>query len=225
MTPFYQDEWLTLFCGDAEQLLPSLLGREQVLITDPPYGRPYHSVLTAAVRLSTSAAVYGYPEELIAWCVRDGLVPREWITWYPRNKPGNSGKPLPKQCECIALFGYLPGAQSVFRERRDRNPQRALARNLDPLRSRLGDVWETKSPGLGYGEDRTERVHPNQKPFEDMKNLVAICSEVSVTVVDPYCGSGTTPLACKALRRKCIAIEKEESNCNQIVKRVRESCI
>jgi len=38
MTPYYQDEWATLYHGDCLEVVPSL-GRFDLVLTDPPYGK------------------------------------------------------------------------------------------------------------------------------------------------------------------------------------------
>jgi site-specific DNA-methyltransferase (adenine-specific) len=52
--------------------------------------------------------------------------------------------------------------------------------------------------------------HPTEKPLEIMKRLVEMLTPEGGTVLDPFCGSGTTALACKELGRNYICIEKEK---------------
>jgi DNA modification methylase len=56
------------------------------------------------------------------------------------------------------------------------------------------------------GEGNT---HPTVKPLALMKYLVTLGLPPGGTVLDPFCGSGTTALACKELGRNYICIEKE----------------
>ncbi|MFH1573365.1 MAG: hypothetical protein ABIG68_05245, partial [Acidobacteriota bacterium] len=41
MTPYYQDDAVTLYCGDCREVVPTL-GRFGLLLTDPPYGIGEH---------------------------------------------------------------------------------------------------------------------------------------------------------------------------------------
>ena len=56
------------------------------------------------------------------------------------------------------------------------------------------------------GEGNT---HPTVKPLALMKYLITLGLPPGGTVLDPFCGSGTTALACKGLGRNYICIEKE----------------
>jgi site-specific DNA-methyltransferase (adenine-specific) len=52
-------------------------------------------------------------------------------------------------------------------------------------------------------------THPTVKPLALMKYLITLGLPPGGTVLDPFCGSGTTALACKELGRNYICIEKE----------------
>ena len=54
-----------------------------------------------------------------------------------------------------------------------------------------------------------ENTHPTVKPLALMKYLITLGLPPGGTVLDPFCGSGTTALACKELGRNYICIEKE----------------
>lgn len=55
--------------------------------------------------------------------------------------------------------------------------------------------------------------HPTQKPVELCKFLINTYSNEGETILDNTCGSGTTLVAAKNLKRKCIGIEIEEKYC------------
>ena len=55
--------------------------------------------------------------------------------------------------------------------------------------------------------DRTG--HPTQKPLSLMLQLVEDFTDLGDTILDPFCGSGTTGVACLQLGRQFIGIEKD----------------
>lgn len=57
--------------------------------------------------------------------------------------------------------------------------------------------------------DNTPKEHMTEKPVALMRELVALFTMPSDTVLDPFMGSGTTGVACAQLGRKFIGIEIE----------------
>lgn len=53
-----------------------------------------------------------------------------------------------------------------------------------------------------------KKIHPFQKPEELLARLIKLSSNLGDTVLDCFCGSGSTVLAAKYLGRKAIGIEK-----------------
>jgi len=52
-------------------------------------------------------------------------------------------------------------------------------------------------------------IHPTVKPLKLMSYLVTLGSRKNDVVLDPFMGSGTTPMACVTLSRNYIGIERE----------------
>ena len=74
------------------------------------------------------------------------------------------------------------------------NPTRMLSKSN-------GDV-DNRSP--------KKNIHPTVKPLKLMSYLITLGSREGDVVLDPFMGSGTTPLAAKNMKRKYIGIEREE---------------
>ena len=65
--------------------------------------------------------------------------------------------------------------------------------------------------GNPYGRwNKIKNIHPTVKPLKLMNYLVTLGSRKGDMVLDPFMGSGTTPLACISLERKYIGIDNEE---------------
>jgi site-specific DNA-methyltransferase (adenine-specific) len=63
--------------------------------------------------------------------------------------------------------------------------------------------------------------HPTVKPVTVMHYLLTLLSSpTGGLILDPFCGSGTTALAARALNRPFIGVELEEHNCEIIANRL-----
>jgi site-specific DNA-methyltransferase (adenine-specific) len=68
----------------------------------------------------------------------------------------------------------------------------------------MKDVWTgalTSSTEKRYGK------HPTQKPVYLLERLILASTNENDIVLDPFCGSSTTGVACKRLNRNYIGID------------------
>jgi len=75
----------------------------------------------------------------------------------------------------------------------------------------LSDVWE-----IPYLNPKArERVgYPTQKPILLLERIIEIATDKGDTVLDPFCGSGTTLVAAKLLGRSAIGIDSSHEAVN-----------
>ena len=73
---------------------------------------------------------------------------------------------------------------------------------IDDVNSASGKFGSEKAP--------SRNIHPTVKPLTLMNYLVTLGSRKGDMVLDPFMGSGTTPLACVSLERNYIGIDNEE---------------
>lgn len=66
-------------------------------------------------------------------------------------------------------------------------------------------------------------THPNEKPLDLMRQLVASYSSEGETILDPFCGSGTTGVACVKTGRNFVGIEINEEYCEIARKRIAQA--
>lgn len=72
----------------------------------------------------------------------------------------------------------------------------------------MSDVWEI--PFLNpKAKERTG--YPTQKPIELLERIIQISTDEGDSVLDPFCGSGTTLVAAKMLNRNFMGIDKNSS--------------
>lgn len=67
------------------------------------------------------------------------------------------------------------------------------------------------------------RLHPTQKPIRALIRLVRAFSHPGDIVLDPFCGSGSVPLAAKLSGRHYIGIEVRQDYCEVAQQRLRSS--
>jgi site-specific DNA-methyltransferase (adenine-specific) len=62
--------------------------------------------------------------------------------------------------------------------------------------------------------------HPTQKPEELLRKLILASSNRGDTIIDPFCGSGTTPVCAEQLKRKWMACDLSPEYLEWTVNRV-----
>ena len=75
------------------------------------------------------------------------------------------------------------------------------------------DLWEGISP---QGSD----VHPAPFPEKLVEPLIRLYSNPGDTILDPFCGSGTTMKVARDFERNSVGVEKSNEYCDIIKKRV-----
>ena len=74
----------------------------------------------------------------------------------------------------------------------------------NPLGAKPKDVLEIPTTCNGMHE---KTPHPTQKPEELLRKIILTSSNVGDVVLDPFCGSGTTPVCAEQLQRKWLACD------------------
>lgn len=74
----------------------------------------------------------------------------------------------------------------------------------NPLGAKPKDVLEIPTTCNGMHE---KTPHPTQKPEELLRRIILASSNVGDVVIDPFCGSGTTPVCAEQLQRKWLACD------------------
>jgi DNA modification methylase len=240
--PYYQDAAVTLYHGDCRVLLGPMGGVDHV-ITDPPFEAEAHTLQRRIQHEKDSAAEYGrvvvvepleFPpitaaERAFAASAFHCLA-RRWVLVFCQIE----GAPLWRASGETAGLVYK---RTCLWVKRDGMPQysgdrpgmgyETFVAMHKPGRSRWNgggkhgvyDVPKGADGALGSNE------HPTQKPEKLMLQIVADFTDAGETILDAYCGSGTTLVAAKRLGRKAIGIEMNERFCEVAAKRLRQSAL
>lgn len=88
---------------------------------------------------------------------------------------------------------------------------------------RKSAIWNYGIDGVNYSRcleyGRESGLHPTMKPVELISNEILISSNSKNIVVDCFCGSGSTLIACEKTGRKCYGMELDPHYCSVIIKR------
>lgn len=67
------------------------------------------------------------------------------------------------------------------------------------------------------------RIHPTQKPVELLGKLIEITTLEGETVLDPFCGSGSTGQACVELGRGFVGVERSRTYVTRAKDRIKQT--
>ena len=139
------------------------------------------------------------------------------VTWFkPNGAPALAGRNFTASHETILWASKAQKAKHTFNYSLSRDWE--VSNDLIYRRGKqMRSVWSIPTT------PKREKVfgnHPTQKPLELMKRLIALCSLEGDTVLDPFCGSGTTGVACVSLGRNFLGIDLDQSFLDLATKRI-----
>lgn len=215
---FHEEPGITLYCGDARDVLP-LLKRSAALVTDPPYGV---SGSSGTINAGRAKAAYGgaWSDDLAA--VRTVFVPavRAALALTERGAITPGGPhcfeyPKPDDIAAIiqpASVGMSKWGRATW--------QPVLLYGRDPRLGLTIQALTITSNGRFYPS-----AHPCPKPDDVARWMVDRVTEDGDEILDPFAGSGTFLRAAKDLGRNAIGIEIEPRYCEIAVKRLRQEVL
>jgi len=139
------------------------------------------------------------------------------ITWFkPNGAPALAGRNFTASHETILWASKNQKAKHTFNYAISRDWEvgnDSIYRRGKQMRS----VWSIPTTPK---REKTFGNHPTQKPLELMSRLIALCTLPGDVVVDPFCGSGTTGVACAMHDRNFIGIDLDKSYLELASKRI-----
>ena len=206
-TPYYQDDFATIYHGDCRDIIPHL-GTFDLLLTDPPYGIGEANGKNKSRTKIAKAKDYGKAN---------------WDNERIDIKLIHSIRSL---CKSQIIFGGnyydLPPTSCFFVWDKD-NGQNDFADAELAWTNLKQAVRLKKYRWNGMLQENMKnkefREHPTQKPMPIMQWCINQAGDV-VSILDPFMGSGTTLVAAKNLNRKAVGIELEEKYCEIAAKRL-----
>jgi adenine-specific DNA-methyltransferase len=113
----------------------------------------------------------------------------------------------------VLIKSYTSG--SAFLQYRHEQAYLLAKGRVDPPLFPIRDVLYWKYTG--------NRLHPTQKPIRALSHLIRAFSQPNDVVLDPFCGSGSVPLAAKLSGRRYIGIEVRQDYSVVAQQRLRRS--
>ena len=216
MNPYYEDDFATIYHGDAKQIVPALpgfVGLDAGVLTDPQYGIGFD---TTKSRSRNSGLVFA----------KESMDKKRDPDWIPLQNADNTPfdpKPFLHFREVILWGGNnfadkLPRSRGwlVWDKLGDKSPSAfgdcELAWTSIDMSIRIfRQLWRGI---VREGEENVAngpKLHPCQKPIALMMWCLGFMK--ADVILDPYMGSGTTLCAAKRLKRRAIGIDIEERYC------------
>ena len=204
MKPYYEHAGVTIFNEDSRYFCPPA----ESIITDPVWPNCPSGLLAGSENPSTLFEEF---------CRSVSTIQLKRMTVIMRHDSDPRFLyPVPlKYCRASILPYVMPGYIGRWLGGDE------LAYSFgEPIERREGQiVIPGRAPSVQPGE-RPRNGHPCSRAMKHMEFIVRWWSEPNDTVVDPFCGSGTTLAAAKNLGRKAIGIEIEERYCEIAAKRL-----
>jgi hypothetical protein len=239
MTPYYEQDGVTIYCGDCREVLPEL-GQSDHVITDPPYSEHTHgkqwigAALTAdgKPRVATAHKGLGFdalsPAVQAFFCAEARRLARRWVLAFSDVESVFGWKVM------VEAFG-LDYVRACVWDKVDGAPQftgdrpAAGAECIVCAHQRGAKRWNAGGKRGVYRHavngERGAKPHPSTKPEPLMLELVHDFTDPGETILDPFMGSGTTLVAAKRLGRKAIGIEINPKYCDVAVSRLRQGAL
>ena len=212
MTPYYDEDGITIYNADCNEILPEIdPATVDLLLTDPPYGMGFVVQRQLVgnghrrVWMGGKPPVHGddtpfapapllrFPHVVVFGANHfHHLLPPSpgWIVW---DKTGGGRGPDNTFADVEKAWSNVTTTPQIFRH-----------------------LWK----GLTRDSEAGRTVlHPTQKPVPLMKWILGKWTQPGDLILDPYMGSGPVAQACHEMGRRYIGIEIVEEYCAITVER------
>lgn len=215
MNPYYADEWVTLYHGDALEVLPNIQTEYYSFVAlDPPYAM---APVAVAGKDDGAAGASGSPIRLLSETAREtrrvlrpGGVAAVICDW--RRVPDVAylltlhGLRL---TSCVAWTRSTIGTGGMFRSAWD--PMLIASSGAPQIVDKSG------VPNVVHVNPPRNKSHPYEKPPEVWAHVLRRLQPG--VMLDPYAGSGASLAAAIATGNRWVGIECDEAHAEQIAKR------
>lgn len=227
-SPYYQDAYATLYCGDAFSILPALPhGSVDLVVSDLPYGVSWQSGhrREAHAPIAGDDGTLDVPGVVKAMCrvlrpcrhlylfgrydLADAPVTTSVELVWDKGMVGlgDLTQPWGPQHEPITFAVHVPSKQN-----------RADGKGRLAARLRQGSVIRCERKN-----SRGTSRHPTEKPVGVLRPLIESSSLIDEVVLDPFAGSGSTLVAAVLEGRRAVGIELDSGYCRTAAERCKRA--
>lgn len=134
------------------------------------------------------------------------------ITWQKTNPPPNLA------CRC-----FTHSTETILWAQKDEKKAKHFF-NYQLMKEQNGgkqmkDVW---TGTLTPQKEKAEGKHPTQKPLYILERIIQASTVAGDLILDPFCGSSSTGVAAKRLKRTYIGIDNEQEYIDLSVRRLQK---
>jgi site-specific DNA-methyltransferase (adenine-specific) len=252
VTPYYQDDFATIYHGRCEDVLPLLSG-VACTVTSPPYNTLGSRVPTAPTGGFGSQRLGGWVKNLHATGYADDMDEVEYAAWQAeiaaavravsvpgasffynhklRSRAGRSIHPV----EITSTFAGWTMRQEIVWDRG--GAVQFNARMFAPSDERI--VWMVRDDGNHkWNQEHAVALsiwrmsppsdvdgHPCPFPLTLPTRCIGATTDPGDVVLDPFMGAGTTLRAAKTLGRRCVGVDLREDYCEIAAKRLAQEVL
>lgn len=242
LTPYYQDDAVTLYHADSQQTL-SKFSEIDAIITDPPYGLEEFAKGRNHGRSRLGRANFvddGWDKQTAtadAVTAMFNAAPHvlrkggNLFTFGPFERLGNWVNEAPKPLY-YKTYGVWHKRNPIPINMKIRfvsstecwahwvNGQRTGTFN-----AKDGPVHNFIETGLTPKSEKKHGKHSTQKPLSVMSWAVELLTNEGDLILDPFAGSGSTLVAAKMAGRRAIGVEINEEYCEIVAKRLAQEVL
>ena len=243
---YYQDPWVTLYHGDAREVLPNLTAVQHVII-DPPYSEHVHGAARSSRMVSANdrggrfgadvrrnvdlGFTHLTPADRATFARQCARLAERWVIAFSDTESSHLWR---RDLEEFGMDYVRTGAwvklgcTPQFSGDRPAAGFEALTICHQPGRKRWNGGGKRAVWSVPIVLDRGKtgaREHTTQKPLELMLSLVDLFTDPGESILDFVAGSGTTLVAAKSLGRHSVGIEQDERYCEIAARRLAQDAL
>ena len=237
-TPYYQDEQVTIYHGDARDILPHIAADN--IITDPPYAIDKHGNMLGFVspnwseKATHSRGYADHSPEHFRQLIRDvftmlyATVPNGTAhAAFCGNRTFHQMVTEIEGAGFEILDALVFASRGVAKSTTTLAPAHELASlfRTPGKRPKINPTWRETNRWDIPKPRAKESAHITSKPLAWMTPLVELLTDPGATVLDPFAGGGTTLLAARNTGRRAIGIEQDEGYCEVAASRLEQTIL